>query len=199
MAQEGITLTSVAIGSGANAALLQDLAVLGEGRAYQAGEFDSLPKIFAKETFMATGRYVQNRAFTPVVTENNSMTAFDGLPPLTGYLSTTARPLAQISLVSDTDERSWPTGATARAALPPGPATPRARGQTPFSPGTMPRPFLADWLPTCCPTPATRARLTPGLTTARCAFATNRRTPRPVRTCRRRYLCPGRSPIRRAS
>jgi len=119
MAQEGITLTSVAIGSGANAALLQDLAVLGEGRAYQAGEFDSLPKIFAKETFMATGRYVQNRAFTPVVTENNSMTAFDGLPPLTGYLSTTARPLAQISLVSDTDEpllADWRYGAGRVAA-----------------------------------------------------------------------------------
>lgn len=119
MSQSGITLTSVAIGSGANAALLRGLADLGGGRAYVAGEFDSLPKIFTKETYMATGRYVQNRAFTPVVTGKNSMTAFDGFPPLNGYLSTTARPLAQVSLSSDTDEpvlADWRYGAGRVAA-----------------------------------------------------------------------------------
>jgi Mg-chelatase subunit ChlD len=119
MAQSGITLTSVAIGSGANATLLKELADLGGGRAYVAGEFDSLPKIFTKETYMATGRYVQNRAFTPVVTGKNSMTSFDGFPPLNGYLSTTARPLAAVSLASDTDEpvlADWRYGAGRVAA-----------------------------------------------------------------------------------
>jgi uncharacterized membrane protein len=119
MAQSGITLTSVAIGSGANAQLLGELSDLGGGRAYVAGEFDSLPKIFTKETYMATGRYVQNRAFTPVVTGRNTMTAFDGFPALNGYLSTTARPLAQVSLSSDTDEpvlADWRYGAGRVAA-----------------------------------------------------------------------------------
>ena len=119
MAQSGITLTSVAIGSGANATLLQELAELGKGRAYVAGEFDSLPKIFTKETTMATGRYVQNRAFTPVVTNHNTMTAFDGFPTLDGYLSTTARSLAAVSLVSDTSEpvlADWRYGAGRVAA-----------------------------------------------------------------------------------
>ncbi len=114
MAQEGITLTSVAIGTGANATLLGQLADLGGGRAYAAGEFDSLPKIFTKETYMASGKYVQNRTFTPAVTAKNSMTGFHGFPQLTGYLSATARPLATLSLASDTDEpvlADWRYGA----------------------------------------------------------------------------------------
>ncbi|NLG26013.1 MAG: VWA domain-containing protein, partial [Clostridiales bacterium] len=114
MAQRGITLTTVGVGTGANAQLLGELAALGEGRAYMAGEFDSLPKIFTKETYMASGKYVQNRAFTPAVTADNAMTDFIGFPQLTGYLSTTAKPLAALSLVSDTDEpvlADWRYGA----------------------------------------------------------------------------------------
>ncbi len=103
MADRDITLTTVAVGEGADVAAMRRLAEVGGGRAYAAGEFDNLPKIFTKETLLAAGTYVQNRNFTPLVADE-SLTDFDGFPQLTGYLTATERPLATVSLVSDRDD-----------------------------------------------------------------------------------------------
>jgi Mg-chelatase subunit ChlD len=103
MAQEGITLTTVAVGDGADTAGMRQLAKLGGGRAYTAGPFDSLPRIFTRDTMQITGSYVQNRTFIPVVTDA-SMTGFDGFPALHGYLGTTEKPLATVSLASDRED-----------------------------------------------------------------------------------------------
>jgi hypothetical protein len=67
---------------------------------YYAGPFDSLPKIFTKETMMISGSYVQNREFNPAVTDS-TMTSFAGFPVLSGYQATTEKPLATVSLCSD--------------------------------------------------------------------------------------------------
>jgi uncharacterized membrane protein len=104
MAQNGITLTTVAVGSGANVKVLSRLAQIGNGRAYTAGEFDNIPKIFTKETYLVTGSYVQNRIFTPVVTEISTLTDFAGFPRLSGYLAATEKPLATVSMVSDRED-----------------------------------------------------------------------------------------------
>ena len=100
MAANGITVTTVAVGDGADYAGLGQMAEIGEGRMYTAGPFDSLPKIFTKETMMIAGAYVQNRVFTPAVTDQ-SMTDFPGFPELGGYLAVTEKPLATVSLCSD--------------------------------------------------------------------------------------------------
>lgn len=100
----GITLTTVAAGSGANAQLLARLAAAGGGRAYAPSEFDDLPKIFTKETYLAAGAYVQNRRFTPAIADHGSLTDYPGFPALDGYLATTAKALATVSLVSDRDD-----------------------------------------------------------------------------------------------
>ena len=100
MAAKGITLTTVAVGNGADTEIMQKLAALGGGRAYAAGQFDNVPKIFTKETMLISGSYVQNRRFTPIVTDE-SLTDFPGFPTLDGYLATTERALATVSLVSD--------------------------------------------------------------------------------------------------
>lgn len=103
MAEKNITLTTVAVGSGANVTDLSKLAELGGGRAYAAGEFDNVPKIFTKETMRIAGTYVQNRSFTPIVTDA-SLTDFSGFPTLDGYLAVTEKPLATVSLVSDRED-----------------------------------------------------------------------------------------------
>lgn len=103
-ADHGITITTVAVGTGANTKLMELISTIGGGRAYTAGEFDNIPKIFTKETFLAGGSYVQNREFTPVITESSSLTAFDGFPALQGYLTATEKPLATVSLVSDQED-----------------------------------------------------------------------------------------------
>ena len=100
MAAQGITVTTVAVGEGADTAGMRKLAELGNGRMYYAGPFDSLPKIFTKETMRISGSYVQNRTFTPVVTDE-TMTDFGGFPSLSGYLAATEKPLATVSLASD--------------------------------------------------------------------------------------------------
>jgi uncharacterized protein YegL len=104
MAQNGITLTTVAVGSGANVKVLGHLAEIGNGRAYTAGEFDNIPKIFTKETYLVTGSYVQNRLFTPVITESSPLTDFAGFPQLSGYLAVTEKPMATVSMVSDRED-----------------------------------------------------------------------------------------------
>ncbi|NLV57330.1 MAG: VWA domain-containing protein [Clostridiales bacterium] len=113
-ADHGITITTVAVGEGANAKLMELISTIGGGRTYRAGEFDNLPKIFTKETFLAGGSYVQNREFTPVITESSSMTAFDGFPKLQGYLTAMEKSLATVSLVTDQEDPLlawWPYGA----------------------------------------------------------------------------------------
>lgn len=104
MQQNDITLTTVAVGSGANQATLRTLAQQGGGRAYAANEFDNLPKIFTKETYLVSGSYVQNRTFTPVITEQSALTDFEGFPQLSGYLAATEKSLAAVSLMSDRED-----------------------------------------------------------------------------------------------
>ena len=104
MAAEGITLTTVAVGSGANQRLLRSLAQTGGGRAYAANEFDNLPKIFTKETYLVSGSYVQNRSFTPIVTHDSVLTDYPGFPRMDGYLATAEKPLATVELVSDRED-----------------------------------------------------------------------------------------------
>lgn len=104
MAENGITLTTVAVGSGADASGLRELAQIGNGRCYITNEFDNIPKIFAKETYLVSGSYVQNRVFTPLISESGTLTDYEGLPQLTGYLATTEKSLANVALVSDKDE-----------------------------------------------------------------------------------------------
>ena len=104
MSSSGITLSTVAVGSGANSTLLSRLAELGNGRAYTAVAFDDLPTIFTKETMLVSQAYVQNRTFYPVVVSDSTLTRYDGFPTLDGYLATTAKPLATVALATDRDD-----------------------------------------------------------------------------------------------
>ena len=118
MAARGITVTTVAVGEGADTAGMRKLADLGNGRMYYAGPFDSLPKIFTKETMRISGSYVQNRTFTPVVTDE-TMTDFGGFPSMSGYQAATEKPLATVSLASDRGDPVlawWQVGAGKVAA-----------------------------------------------------------------------------------
>lgn len=104
MSQAGITLTTVAVGQGADVKLMELLSTLGGGRCYQVGEFDSIPKIFTKETILAGGSYVQNRSFVPVVSDSSAFMGLDALPMLEGYLTTVEKTGATVALRSDTDD-----------------------------------------------------------------------------------------------
>ncbi|AEE96728.1 VWA domain-containing protein [Mahella australiensis] len=103
MAEDGITLSSVAVGMDADKNLLSRLAEIGNGRYYYTDEFSNIPKILTKETYLATQSYLQNRTFYPTVTGYSPIIADfrSGFPLLHGYTATTPKPLANVVLSSD--------------------------------------------------------------------------------------------------
>ena len=96
---EEITLSTVAVGSGADQRLLYALAEAGGGRYYATDVFSDIPSIFTKEAFMAGKKYLNNVSFHPDVM--NSSTLLDGitgLPTLDGYVATREKSMAKVVL-----------------------------------------------------------------------------------------------------
>lgn len=105
MKDAGITLSTVAVGSGADVNLLSDLAQKGNGRYYFTNEFTNLPQIFTKETTLAGKEYINNREFYPQAQDASQiLSGIDSVAQLKGYIGTTAKPRADAVLVSDTEE-----------------------------------------------------------------------------------------------
>lgn len=103
--KDGITLSTVAIGKGADTLLLRALAYGGMGRYYQTDEFSDIPSIFAKEAFLAGQKYLQNRHFYPeLVNSMGLLRGIEALPPLDGYVATKIKPAARTVLRSDTED-----------------------------------------------------------------------------------------------
>lgn len=50
MLREGITVSTVAVGSDADTRLLESIADRGDGRYYFTDEFSNIPEIFTRET-----------------------------------------------------------------------------------------------------------------------------------------------------
>ncbi|MGL4791719.1 MAG: VWA domain-containing protein, partial [Anaerotignaceae bacterium] len=104
MKANGITLSTIAVGGGADTKLLSDLAQKANGRYYFTSEFSSLPEIFTKETTLAGKEYLNNREFYPVGSNSPILTGIEQIAPLKGYVGTTIKPRGDMVLKSDTDQ-----------------------------------------------------------------------------------------------
>ncbi len=108
MAAEGITVTTVGLGSGIDTTLLKMIADLGSGRFYPVPDPNALPKIFTRETEMvsrsaAVEEYFQARVVTPA----DFLRGIDikSAPFLHGYVATKMKPApAQEILTSEIQE-----------------------------------------------------------------------------------------------
>lgn len=101
----GITLSSVAVGGGADTTLLRNLAAEGNGRYYFTDEFTDLPSIFAKETLLAGKEYLNHRKFYPSQKDASAILSdISSVPLLGGYVGTTAKSRSDVVLVSDKEE-----------------------------------------------------------------------------------------------
>lgn len=120
MKSYGITLSTIAVGSAADTKLMERLAKGGKGRYYFTNEFTDLPEVFAKETFLAGKKYINNRTFFPSQGDSSAiLTGIDSVPQLDGYIGTTAKPRADVVLKSDKDDpvlASWQYGLGRSAA-----------------------------------------------------------------------------------
>lgn len=120
MNKEGITMSTVAVGSMADVDLLKALAFGGKGRFYMTDEFTDIPKIFAKETFLAGQTYLNNRTFTPNLRSYSEILRnIDSIPPLNGYVGTRPKNTAKVIFSSDREDpvlATWQYGLGKTAA-----------------------------------------------------------------------------------
>jgi hypothetical protein len=108
MSAEGITVSTVGLGSDVNRALLTHLASLGGGRAYFTQEPHNVPRIFMRETSTVARSNVVEEYFRPSVSEPADFlrgVPIESAPFLHGYVATRAKPSpAQVTLVSELGE-----------------------------------------------------------------------------------------------
>ena len=90
----GITLSTVAVGSGSDTRLLERLADNCGGRYYYSDLSSDLPRIFAQEVFLGGDSYIQNGVFGLAVQRGHELTAnlfSEGWPAIYGYISATPK------------------------------------------------------------------------------------------------------------
>ncbi|MEX2577923.1 MAG: VWA domain-containing protein [Verrucomicrobiales bacterium] len=104
---EGITISTVAVGSGAQISLLQAIAAAGGGQSYVTMDPTSITRIFTQDTMTHTGRMINENAFEAQLVEPHPMLrewAEGEAPPLLGYVKTNRKATSQIPLVTDTGD-----------------------------------------------------------------------------------------------
>jgi len=114
MNNKGMTLSTVAVGSGADKNLLKLLAEYGNGRYYSTGVFSDIPSIFTKEAFMAGKKYLNNVTFYPRVSADSPIiSGIDALPELDGYVAVSSKEQAKVILSGPDNDpilASWQYG-----------------------------------------------------------------------------------------
>jgi Mg-chelatase subunit ChlD len=101
--EAGVTLSTIAVGADADRDLLARLAERGRGRFHQADDPGDLPRLTVQESETLRARSEQRGRFQARVPGSVAAPLLAGvdvaaLPPLTGYLATTARPEADVVL-----------------------------------------------------------------------------------------------------
>ncbi len=118
MAEDGITVTTVALGEDADQAELERVAGRSGGRFYFTDNIRNVPKIFTAETenITETNAVEQTvRALPAKLVQALAGIDFDSAPPLGGYVASEPRPTAEVLLVSS--DRSEPILARWRFGL----------------------------------------------------------------------------------
>lgn len=103
----GVTLSTVAVGAGSDAGLLERLAKECGGRYYYSDIASDIPKIFAQEVFLSGDTYLQNGEFGLSVNGNSEITRglfWEGWPSIYGYVSATPKNSSSVLISSEKDD-----------------------------------------------------------------------------------------------
>lgn len=101
-----VTLSTVAVGEGSDARLLEQIAEDCGGRYYYSDMASEIPKIFAQEVFLSGDTYLQNGVFALAV-KNSEITKglFEaGWPSIYGYVSATPKNSSNVLIASEKDD-----------------------------------------------------------------------------------------------
>lgn len=116
MNDNGMTLSTVAVGEGADTALLERLANDGKGRYYFTRDQSTLPAIFSRETVLMSRTYIVDGTFTPGIGDAGAWGQLwkRGVPEIQAYVATTPKEMAEVALWSPDDDpilARWTYGA----------------------------------------------------------------------------------------
>ena len=103
---KNVTLSTVAIGSDADMALLEDLSLLGKGRFYDVTDANMIPSILSRETAMISRTYIEDNPFYPTVYNADQWNALfeAGVPQMNAYIGTTAKGMAKVIAESEKED-----------------------------------------------------------------------------------------------
>jgi Mg-chelatase subunit ChlD len=107
MASARITLSTVAVGQGADQNLLETLARIGNGRYYYCEDPQSVPQIFAKETVTASKSAINEQPFVPQIvrpTQVLNELDLEAAPFLLGYVVTRPKPTSEFILATESGD-----------------------------------------------------------------------------------------------
>jgi Mg-chelatase subunit ChlD len=105
MANARITVTTVAVGRESDREFLRRVAEVGNGRFYYTADPYSIPRIFMKETStVARSQFVEEPFHPRLVKKTQAVRGITFTEPLLGYVSTKAKPGAEVILVSEYGE-----------------------------------------------------------------------------------------------
>lgn len=114
--EAGITLSTAAIGHGADVRLLENLARWGGGAAHVTEDFQALPSILAQEALLLSDEPVQEKTFVPTWGDRKAPFLHglpETMPPLHGHVMTSEKPGAGVHLYGPDDTpllSSWRYG-----------------------------------------------------------------------------------------
>ena len=107
MASERVSISTVALGGGADKGLLQSIANIGKGRFYETMDAETVPRIFTKETMEASRSAIKEEPFSAVsLKQDNFLDGIDleNSPFLLAYVMTKPKLTAQVLLLTDSGD-----------------------------------------------------------------------------------------------
>ena len=115
MARDGITVSTVSVGSDADVQLMADIAKNGKGRGYVALDPQTIPQIFTTETLLISRDLLIEKPVTPAIVAPIGPLkgiAQSSLPSLRGYVLTYPKARAELLMRVDKDPLlvSWRYG-----------------------------------------------------------------------------------------
>ena len=104
MISSKMTVSTVAVGEGADTELLESIARVGKGRHYFTTDPSQVPQIFAKETVTASKSAIDEQPFLPqVIRATHALADIDmeSAPFLLGYVMTRPKPTCEVILSTE--------------------------------------------------------------------------------------------------
>ncbi len=104
--ENNITLSTVAIGSDADANLLEELSLWGSGRFYSVLDETTIPSILSRETAMISRTYIEDNPFYPIIYNAEGWNELfeEGVPQMNAYIGTTAKQTAVVIAESEKED-----------------------------------------------------------------------------------------------